>query len=298
MYLVLKTIKTFITVLYILIFLVIFLCKHSYAKEIRIGVASNFLMPMNFIKQNFENENKTKIYLSSGSSGSLYSQIMNGAPLDIFLSANQDFPKKLENTGKGVKGTRFTYATGKLLLFSANKDLFDLTFPNIILSEKIKYLQNAVGSVPSPFDCYMLIRSIKTLAVRMERHNSNAMIISEFLNNHKKIRKVRYPGLESDNNHKIASKQMKGFGGIISVELDSDIKGTLKFLENIDIFTLAESLGGVESLIEHPAIMTHASIEKNIREDLGISDSLVRLSIGIEDPEDLKTALNKALDLI
>ena len=166
------------------------------------------------------------------------------------------------------------------------------------LSEKIKYLQNAVGSVPSPFDCYMLIRSIKTLAVRMERHNSNAMIISEFLNNHKKIRKVRYPGLETDNNHKIASKQMKGFGGIISVELDSDLKGTLKFLENIDIFTLAESLGGVESLIEHPAIMTHASIEKNIREELGISDSLVRLSIGIEDPEDLKTALNKALDLI
>ena len=166
------------------------------------------------------------------------------------------------------------------------------------LSEKIKYLQNAIGSVPSPFDCYMLIRSIKTLAVRMERHNSNAMIISEFLNNHKKIRKVRYPGLKSDDNHNIASKQMKGFGGIISVELDSDLKGTLKFLENIDIFTLAESLGGVESLIEHPAIMTHASIEKNIREDLGISDSLVRLSIGIEDPEDLKVALDKALYLI
>jgi len=144
----------------------------------------------------------------------------------------------------------------------------------------------------------MLIRSIKTLAVRMERHNSNAMIISEFLNNHKKIRKVRYPGLKSDKNHNIASKQMRGFGGIISAELDSDLKGTLKFLENIDIFTLAESLGGVESLIEHPAIMTHASIEKNIRKDLGISDSLVRLSIGIEDPEDLKTALNNALDLI
>ena len=114
MYLVLKTIKTLIKVLYILIFL----CKHSYAKEIRIGVASNFLMPMNFIKQNFENENKTKIYLSSGSSGSLYSQIMNGAPLDIFLSANQDLPKKLENSAKGVKGTRFTYATGKLLLLA------------------------------------------------------------------------------------------------------------------------------------------------------------------------------------
>ena len=140
MYLVLKTIKTLISVLYILISLVIFLCKHSYAKEIRIGVASNFLTPMNVIKQNFENENKTKIYLSSGSSGSLYSQIINGAPLDIFLSANQDLPKKLENTTKGVKGTRFTYATGKLLLFSTNKNLFDLTFPNIILSDKIKYV--------------------------------------------------------------------------------------------------------------------------------------------------------------
>ena len=113
MYLVFKTIKTFITVLYILTFLVIVPCKHSYSKEIRIGVASNFLMPMDFIKQNFEKKNKIKIYLSSGSSGSLYSQIINGAPLDIFLSANQDFPKKLENTDKGVKGTRFTYATGK-----------------------------------------------------------------------------------------------------------------------------------------------------------------------------------------
>ena len=137
MCLVLKTIKTFTNVLYILIFLIIFLHKYSHATEIRIGVASNFLMPMNAIKQNFENENKTKIYLSSGSSGSLYSQIINGAPLDIFLSANQDFPKKLENTAKGVKGTRFTYARGKLLLFSTNKDFFDFTFPNIILSEKI-----------------------------------------------------------------------------------------------------------------------------------------------------------------
>ena len=135
-----KKIKTVITVLYISIFLAILSYKNLLATEIHVGVASNFLMPMNAIKQNFENENKTKIYLSSGSSGSLYSQIINGAPLDIFLSANQDLPKKLENTAKGVKGTRFTYATGKLLLFSTNKDLFDLTFPNIILSEKIKYV--------------------------------------------------------------------------------------------------------------------------------------------------------------
>ena len=166
------------------------------------------------------------------------------------------------------------------------------------LTEKIKYLQNAVGSVPSPFDCYLLIRSIKTLGVRMERHNSNAMLISEFLKNHPKIKTVRYPGLKSDPNHELATSQMNGYGGIISIELDTDLKGTLKFLENIEIFTLAESLGGVESLIEHPAIMTHASINKNIRDELGISDSLVRLSIGIEDPEDLKTALENSLNLL
>ena len=166
------------------------------------------------------------------------------------------------------------------------------------LTEKIKYLQNAVGSVPSPFDCYLLIRSIKTLGVRMERHNSNAMLISEFLQNHPKIKTVRYPGLKSDPNYELATSQMNGYGGIISIELDTDLKGTLKFLENIEIFTLAESLGGVESLIEHPAIMTHASINKNIRDELGISDSLVRLSIGIEDPEDLKTALENSLNLL
>ena len=166
------------------------------------------------------------------------------------------------------------------------------------LAEKIKYLQNAIGAVPSPFDCYMLIRSIKTLSVRMEKHNSNAMIISEHLSNHPKIKKVRYPGLKNDPNHNIAKSQMRGFGGIISVDLNTDLKGTLNFLENIEIFTLAESLGGVESLIEHPAIMTHASIEKNIREELGISDSLIRLSVGIEDAKDLVSALDKALNLI
>ena len=166
------------------------------------------------------------------------------------------------------------------------------------LTEKIKYLQNAVGSVPSPFDCYLLIRSIKTLGVRMERHNSNAILISEFLKNHPKVKTVRYPGLKSDPNHELAKSQMNGYGGIISIELDTDLKGTIKFLENIEIFTLAESLGGVESLIEHPAIMTHASINKNIRDELGISDSLVRLSIGIEDPEDLKTALENSLNLL
>ena len=164
------------------------------------------------------------------------------------------------------------------------------------LTEKIKYLQNAVGSVPSPFDCYLLIRSIKTLGVRMERHNSNAILISEFLKNHPKIKTVRYPGLKSDPNHELATSQMNGYGGIISIELDTDLNGTLKFLENIEIFTLAESLGGVESLIEHPAIMTHASIPPKKRAELGIVDNLVRLSVGIEDSRDLIAELQHSLD--
>ena len=169
---------------------------------------------------------------------------------------------------------------------------------NTELAEKIKYIQNAVGSVPSPFDCYMLVRSIKTLAVRMEKHNFNALEIANYLSNHDKVNKVFYPGLKSDHNYEISKKQMNGFGGILSIDLKGDIHSARKFLENIEIFTLAESLGGVESLIEHPAIMTHASIDKKIREDLGITDTLIRLSIGIEDVNDLKDALDKALKLI
>ena len=166
------------------------------------------------------------------------------------------------------------------------------------LAEKIKFIQNSVGSIPSPFDCYLLIRSIKTLSVRMEKHNQNAMEISNYLSNHQKINKVFYPGLKSDSNYEVAKKQMNGFGGILSIELKGNLDTSKKFLENIEIFTLAESLGGVESLIEHPAIMTHASIDKKIREELGISDTLIRLSIGIEDVNDLKESLDKALNLI
>ncbi len=135
-----KKIKTVITVLYISTFLTILSYKNLLATEIHVGVASNFLVPMNFIKKTFENKNNIKVFLSSGSSGSLYSQIINGAPLDIFLSADQELPKKLENTTKGIKETRFTYAIGKLLLFSTNEELFNFTFPNIILSKKIKYI--------------------------------------------------------------------------------------------------------------------------------------------------------------
>ena len=169
---------------------------------------------------------------------------------------------------------------------------------NKVLAEKIQYLQNAVGSIPSPFDCYLLIRSIKTLSVRMERHNKNGMEVAEFLSKHKKIKRVMYPGLKDDPNYKTAKKQMRGFGGIVSIEIDTDISGINKFLKNLTIFTLAESLGGVESLIEHPGIVMHASIEKKIRDELGITDGLLRLSVGIEDINDIIDSLTKALNTI
>jgi len=166
-----------------------------------------------------------------------------------------------------------------------------------LYAEKISYLQNAVGAIPSPFDCYLLTRSIKTLSVRMQKHNENGEKVANFLESHPKVIKIHYPG--TDQKYKsIASKQMSGFGGMMSIVLDTNLEGVNTFLSHLKIFTLAESLGGVESLIEHPAIMTHASIEKKIRDSLGISDSLLRLSVGIEDVEDIIDDLNQALDTI
>ena len=166
-----------------------------------------------------------------------------------------------------------------------------------LYAEKISYLQNAVGAIPSPFDCYLLTRSIKTLSVRMQKHNENGEKVANFLESHPKVIKIYYPG--TDQKYKsIASKQMNGFGGMMSIVLDTNLEGVNTFLSHLKIFTLAESLGGVESLIEHPAIMTHASIDKKIRDSLGISDSLLRLSVGIEDVEDIIDDLNQALDTI
>ena len=166
-----------------------------------------------------------------------------------------------------------------------------------LYAEKISYLQNAVGAIPSPFDCYLLTRSIKTLSVRMQKHNENGEKVANFLESHPKVIKIHYPG--TDQKYKsIASKQMSGFGGMMSIVLDANLEGVNTFLSHLKIFTLAESLGGVESLIEHPAIMTHASIDKKIRDSLGISDSLLRLSVGIEDVEDIIDDLNQALDTI
>ena len=164
------------------------------------------------------------------------------------------------------------------------------------LASELLYLQNAVGSIMNPFDSFLLLRSLKTLPVRMERHCSNALQIATYLESHESIEKVIYPGLESHPQHDIAKKQMREFGGMISVVLKGGLDSAKTFLERTDIFSLAESLGGVESLIEHPAIMTHASVPPEVREEIGISDGLVRLSVGIEALEDLIEDIEGALN--
>ncbi|MGC1301563.1 MAG: PLP-dependent aspartate aminotransferase family protein [Caulobacteraceae bacterium] len=164
------------------------------------------------------------------------------------------------------------------------------------LLEQMRFLQNAIGGVLGPFDSFLALRGVKTLALRMERTCSNALKIARWLEARGDVKRVIYPGLESHPQHDLAKRQMHGFGGIVTVVLDRDLGGTTRMLERVRLFTLAESLGGVESLIEHPAIMTHASIPQVQREMLGISDSLVRLSVGIEDADDLIADLEQALD--
>ncbi len=162
------------------------------------------------------------------------------------------------------------------------------------IHDRIRYIQNAAGGVPSPFDCWLILRSTKTLAVRMERHNKNAIELANFLIESKIAKKVYYPGLPDHPHHELAKKQMRGFGGMISVDF-GDVEKAKKILKNVKIFTLGESLGGVESLISHPASMTHASVPKEEREKMGLTDSLVRLSVGIEDIEDLIDDIKEAL---
>lgn len=163
------------------------------------------------------------------------------------------------------------------------------------IAAKLKFFQNSVGGVPGPMDCFMLLRSTKTLHVRMDRHCANAMKVAEFLAGHKAMASVVYPGLKSHPEHALASKQMRGFGGMITATLKGGMDESRRFLERVHLFSLAESLGGVESLIEHPAIMTHASIPAENRAALGITDGLVRLSVGIEDADDLIRDLEHAL---
>ncbi|MBY0359298.1 MAG: cystathionine gamma-synthase [Candidatus Obscuribacterales bacterium] len=163
------------------------------------------------------------------------------------------------------------------------------------IHEVLRFHQNAVGAVPGPFDCWLVLRGIKTLSVRMREHEKNAMAIAKFLESHKAIEKVYYPGLSSHSQHDLAKKQMHGFGGMVSCVVRGGLENARAVLNNTKLFTLAESLGGVESLIGHPATMTHASIPRESREERGIVDGLIRLSAGIEDVEDLIADLDKAL---
>jgi len=174
---------------------------------------------------------------------------------------------------------------------------------NPALAEQVRFHQNSIGSVLGPFDSYLMLRGMKTLAVRMRQHCKAAQTIAEHLQQHERVAQVIYPGLSSHPQHELAQRQMKmdgspAGGGMITVVLDTDLAGTRRFLESLSIFTLAESLGGVESLVNHPALMTHASMEQKDRELLGISNSLVRISVGIEDIEDLQADLDAALKAV
>jgi len=167
------------------------------------------------------------------------------------------------------------------------------------LRERLGFLQNAVGAIASPFDSFLALRGVKTLALRMRRHVASALALAQWLEAQPQVARVHYPGLESHPQHELAKRQMRGgFGGMISLELRTDLAGTRRFLEAVRIFALAESLGGVESLIEHPAIMTHATIPPETRARLGIGDALVRLSVGVEDLDDLRADLKQALATI
>jgi cystathionine gamma-lyase len=168
------------------------------------------------------------------------------------------------------------------------------------LAERLRFLQNAVGAIMAPFDSYLVLRGIKTLALRMRRHCTNAQRVAEWLERHPRVRRVAYPGLPSHPQHEIARRQMRlegkpAGGGMITMWLKGGLDDARQFLERVRIFALAESLGGVESLIEHPAIMTHASVPPEARRRLGIDDTLVRISVGIEDPDDLVADLEQAL---
>jgi cystathionine gamma-lyase len=166
------------------------------------------------------------------------------------------------------------------------------------LADQVAFLQNSVGAIAGVFDSFLVLRSLKTLALRMERHCANALDIARWLEDQAPVKSVSYPGLKSHPQHDLARQQMRGFGGMVTMVLKTDLAGTRRFLENTELFALAESLGGVESLINHPALMTHASVPKEQREALGVTDSLVRISVGVEDLRDLIDDLQFAFEAI
>lgn len=163
------------------------------------------------------------------------------------------------------------------------------------LGERLQFLQNSVGAIQGPFDSYLALRGLKTLSLRLERHCSNAAALAEWLEAHPAVSRVSYPGLKSHPGHEVAKRQMDAFGGMITIFLKGGLAAARTMLERVELFTLAESLGGVESLIEHPGVMTHASIPPERRKELGVDDALVRLSVGVEDRDDLRRDLDQAL---
>jgi len=163
------------------------------------------------------------------------------------------------------------------------------------LTQRVQFLLNAMGTCASPFDCWLVLRGIKTLPVRMVQHGKNASAIAAFLSRHPKVKRVFYPGLESHPHHELGKRLMSGFGGMVSFEIEGGVDATNSFLRNIEIFSLAESLGGVDSLAEHPATMSHASIPEDFRKKVGIADDLIRLSVGLENADDLIQDLEQAL---
>ena len=193
------------------------------------------------------------------------------------------FDAVMHSTTKFING--HSDMVGGALIVGANEEL----------AERVRFLQNAVGGIAGPFDSFLALRGLKTLALRMERHCDNALAIAQFLERHKAIARVSYPGLASHPQHDLAKRQMHGFGGMVTAVLKGGLGAARAMLERTRLFALAESLGGVESLIEHPAIMTHASIPAEKRAAIGIEDGLVRLSVGVEDEEDLRRDLEQAL---
>jgi cystathionine beta-lyase/cystathionine gamma-synthase len=175
---------------------------------------------------------------------------------------------------------------GGLAIVGENNDLRD----------RLAFLQNSVGAIQGPFDSFLALRGVKTLALRMERQCASAMAIAQWLEGQPRVRRVHYPGLASHPQHALARRQMRAFGAMISAELAGTVDDARRFLERCRLFTLAESLGGVESLISHPALMTHASVPQDVRAALGVGDTLVRLSVGVEDVDDLIADLKSALD--
>ena len=206
-----------------------------------------------------------------------FSSPINQKPLDFGIDIVNHSTTKYINGHSDV--------IGGALIIGKNKSLAD----------KIAFIQNSVGAVPSPFDCFLVLRAIKTLSLRMERHNMNGMKIAKFLSNHKKISHVVYPGLTSHPQNRIAKKQMSGFGAVITFFHKGNLKEIKKFMQKLEIFTIAESLGGVESLIESPALMTHAYVNTKKGQLTPIANNLIRISVGIENFEDLISDLKQAL---